>query len=295
MTDAPQPAPRRRLPPWLRKTLPVSAHSAIVQRVLGGFELATVCHSAKCPNRAECFAEGTATFMILGEVCSRECTFCAVDSGRPQPPRPAEPQTVAEAVARLGLRHAVITSVTRDDLPDGGASHFARTILAVRSRCPQTTVEVLTPDFQGDLRALDCVLDAEPNVFNHNLETVRRLYPMARHQADYDRSLALLAHAAGSQGDHRWTKSGLMVGLGETDDELMGAVADLRRAGCDILTLGQYLRPTDQSLPVARFVEPAQFDAWRAEALAMGFSAVVAGPFVRSSYHAADAIERNGA
>jgi len=262
---------------------------------LGGFELATVCHSAKCPNRAECFAEGTATFMILGEVCSRECTFCAVDSGRPQPPRPAEPQTVAEAVARLGLRHAVITSVTRDDLPDGGASHFARTILAVRSRCPQTTVEVLTPDFQGDLRALDCVLDAEPNVFNHNLETVRRLYPMARHQADYDRSLALLAHAAGSQGDHRWTKSGLMVGLGETDDELMGAVADLRRAGCDILTLGQYLRPTDQSLPVARFVEPAQFDAWRAEALAMGFSAVVAGPFGRSSYHAADAIERNGA
>lgn len=294
MNKTAQPAPRRRLPPWLRKTLPVSGHSAIVQRVLDGFELPTVCHSAKCPNRAECFAEGTATFMILGEICSRQCAFCAVDSGQPHPPRSAEPQTVAEAVARLRLRHAVITSVTRDDLPDGGASHFARTIRAIRRRCPGTTVEVLTPDFQGDVSAVDAVLDAEPHVFNHNLETVRRLYRTVRPQADYDQSLALLAHAAARQGENRWTKSGLMVGLDETDDELISALADLRRAGCNILTLGQYLRPTDDSLPVARFVEPAQFDDWRADALAMGFSAVVAGPFVRSSYHAADAIERDG-
>ena len=290
MSDAAQPAPRRRLPPWLRKTLPVSAHSTIVQRVLDDLELATVCHNAKCPNRAECFAEGTATFMILGEVCSRDCGFCAVGHGELLPPREGEPQAVAEAVARLNLRHAVITSATRDDLPDGGSSQFARTIAAIRTRCPQTTIEVLTPDFQGDFQALDCVLDAEPNVFNHNLETIARLYGAVRPQANYDQSLTLLAHAARRQGNGRWTKSGLMAGLGETNAELLAAIADLRQAGCDILTLGQYLRPTDQSLPVARFVEPDQFDAWRAEALAMGFAAVVAGPFVRSSYHAADAI-----
>lgn len=285
---------RKRLPPWLRKTLPPGGSSAVLQRAIETLGLATVCHSAKCPNRSECFAAGTATFMILGDVCTRSCSFCAVDKGPPAPPNAAEPQAIGEAIRRLKLRHVVITSVTRDDLPDGGAAHFAATIAAIRAVDPEATVEVLTPDFQGDLDCVDVVCDAGCDVFNHNIETAHRLYPLVRPEADYQRSLDILAHAAGQTGQRLWVKSGLMVGLGETDDEVACVLADLRRAGCHLVTIGQYLRPTDSALPVERFVPPEQFDAWRASALAMGFSAVAAGPFVRSSYHAGRMLVESG-
>jgi len=276
-----------RLPRWLRRPIPAGGRAAAVRRVLDELNLTTVCHSARCPNRAECFARGTATFMILGDVCTRNCRFCAVASGQPAPPRPDEPDAVAEAADRMGLRHVVVTSVTRDDLPDGGADHFARTIGAVRRRLPQAAVEVLTPDFLGSPAAVDTVLAAGPDVFNHNVETVPRLYPAARPGADYRRSLGVLARASAWSGTGRLhTKSGLMLGLGERDDEIRATLGDLRAAGCEILTLGQYLAPSAEHLPVGRFVRPEAFAAWQAEAKAMGFAAVAAGPFVRSSYGA---------
>jgi len=283
-----------RFPPWLKKRIPTAGQAAEVGRLLAELHLATVCSSARCPNLAECFARGTATFLILGDSCTRSCRFCAVKKAPPGPLRDEEPEAVAEACGRLALRHVVITSVTRDDLPDGGAGHFARTIRAVRRRLPKAVIEVLTPDFQGSTAAVETVLAARPDIFNHNVETVQRLYPTVRPEADYRRSLDVLAYAKrraveGNLALH--TKSGLMVGLGETADEVRECLADLRRAGCDMLTIGQYLAPSPEHVPVARFVDPDEFAAWEAEARAMGFKAVAAGPFVRSSYQAEQVFE----
>jgi lipoic acid synthetase len=285
------------LPPWLKRPIAAGPKAARVRAVVDAFGLATVCCGAKCPNRAECFTNGTATFMILGDVCTRNCSFCAVTGGDPASLRSDEPQAVAEAAATLDLQHVVITSVTRDDLADGGADHFARTIRAVRDRVPSATIEVLTPDLQGLARRLDTVLSAGPDVFNHNVETVPRLYSVVRPEADYERSLSLIAHADQWRrriGRKLATKSGLMVGLGERDNEIRAVMEDLRVAGCDILTIGQYLQPSADNLPVARFSPPGQFDAWRIEALAMGFRAVASGPLVRSSYHADNALKGLG-
>jgi len=275
------------LPPWLRRRLPADGCGEEVRALLAELGLATVCGSARCPNLPECFSRGTATFLILGQRCTRQCGFCAVAAGVPDAPRDGEPDAVAEAAERLALRHVVITSVTRDDLADGGAGHFARTIRAVRRRRPHATVEVLTPDFQGRAADVERVLAAGPDVFNHNVETVRRLYPLVRPGADYRRSLDVLS-AAKRLGCWLLTKSGLMLGLGESDDEVRQVLADLRGAGCDMLTIGQYLAPSPRHLPVARFIDPPAFDAWARQAGEMGFRAVAAGPFVRSSYHARD-------
>ncbi|MCD6365234.1 MAG: lipoyl synthase [Planctomycetes bacterium] len=281
---------RKRLPPWLKKAIPRPGKTAEVNRILDELQLATVCTSAHCPNRTECFSQGTATFMILGTRCTRNCGFCAVESAPPQPPRADEPQAVAEASERLGLRHVVITSVTRDDLADGGAEHFARTIRSVHQRVASATVEVLVPDFQLNASAIDTVLAAGPDVFNHNLETVRRLHPIVRPQADYRRSLDVLAYV--SQRAHLtpngriYTKSGLMAGLGEDPAEIVQAMRDLRAVNCNVLTIGQYLRPSAEHVPVDRFIRPEQFERWSAAGKAMGFEHVWAGPFVRSSYKA---------
>ena len=287
---AERPAPKR-LPAWLRRPIPLGAKASRVARTLDELNLATVCNGAQCPNRAECFACGTATFMILGQACTRNCGFCAVSHDSPKPPDPGEADAVARAAQRLGLKHVVITCVTRDDLPDGGAAHFAATITAVGARCPDAVIEVLTSDFQGNREAIATVVRTAPDIFNHNVETVPRLYPRVRPQADYQRSLDVLAAAGdlGAGGDRTlYTKSGLMVGLGETADEVRDVMRDLRDVGCAILTIGQYLAPSGQHLPVTRFVEPGEFDALAADARAMGFAAVAAAPFVRSSYLAED-------
>jgi lipoic acid synthetase len=294
--DEKPPKPKRRLPPWLKRRLPAAGRTGEVRQLLDGLHLATVCDGAHCPNRCECYARGTATFMILGETCTRNCRFCAVDSRDPGPPRAKEPDDVAEAADRMGLSYVVVTSVTRDDLPDGGASHFAETIRAIRRRLPQARVEVLTPDFQGDEAAIRTVLQAGPDVFNHNVETAPTLYETVRPQADYRQSLGVLAAAkrfAHELEKDVFTKSGLMVGLGETRDEITGVLQDLRAAGCDILTVGQYLAPSDAHVPVERFVPPEEFGEIEAEAREMGFRAVAAGPFVRSSYRA-DEVFRKG-
>ena len=288
-------ASRPRLPAWLRRKVPASGLAPGVRRLLDELNLHTVCTGARCPNRAECFARGTATFMILGRVCTRSCRFCAVPTGPPGLLRDDEPDAVAQAAAALGLRHVVITSVTRDDLPDGGAGHFARTVLAVRRRLPAAGIEVLAPDFLGRRDAIETVLDAGPNVFNHNLETVARLSPLLRPQASYARSLgvlALAAEGAARLGRPRHVKSGLMLGLGETDAEILAALGDLRRAGCDLLTLGQYLAPSPGHAPVERFVPPEEFEHWRTVAAGLGFAAVAAGPVVRSSYRAETLCDR---
>jgi lipoic acid synthetase len=247
--------------------------------------LTTVCQNARCPNIMECFTRKTATFMVMGNVCSRNCGFCAVSHGQTKPLDPEEPKRVAEAVSRLKLRHAVITSVTRDDLPDGGAGHFAATIRAIRQVAPNTIIEVLTPDFQGVPAHIRTVVAARPNIYNHNVETVPRMYPTVRPQANYQRSLGLIALVK-AEDPKMYTKSGLMVGIGETDDEIYAVITDLRRAGCDILTIGQYLRPSPDHLPIARFVHPDTFAAYERAARAAGFLAVASGPFVRSSYNA---------
>jgi lipoic acid synthetase len=246
--------------------------------------LETICESGKCPNRSECWTRRTATFMVLGEVCTRPCGFCAVPRGKPQPPADDEPQRLAEACARLGLKHVVITSVTRDDLPDGGADHFRRCVLAVRERTG-ATIEVLTPDFEADPAAIDVVLSADPEVFNHNLETVARLQRHVRRKSQYAVSLRVLEYARRSRPDVK-TKSGLMLGLGETSEEVFETLADLRAVGCDFLTLGQYLQPSPRHLPVERYVPPAEFDELGRLARKLGFREVASGPFVRSSYHA---------
>jgi len=279
----------QRKPPWLRRRIHAGRNITDIQHLLAELDLCTVCNSAMCPNMSECFARRTATFLILGDRCTRNCRFCAIDFALPRPLRENEPQAVAEAAARLELRHVVITSVTRDDLPDGGSGHFARTIAAVREKLPDATIEVLTPDFQGNRAAIDCVIEARPDVFNHNVETVPRLYPQVRPQADYQRSLAVLTHARGKAGElglATCTKSGLMVGLGESEDEVLQVMCDLRAAGCEILTIGQYLAPSREHIPVAKYVEPKRFKAYEKAGGNMGFSAVAAGPFVRSSYQA---------
>jgi lipoic acid synthetase len=271
-----------RLPEWIRKRLPRQNEIAPVLDVLRELRLSTVCQEARCPNLCECFARGTATFMILGRICTRNCTFCAVEKGTPAAPDADEPARVAEGAARLGLRHVVVTSVTRDDLADGGSSCFAQTIRAIRGRC-KATVEVLTPDFGGCPLDIDRVADERPDIFNHNVETVPRLYAEVRPMANYDRSLGLLRRVA----QHGLTaKSGLMLGLGETLDEVMQVLDDLRKAGCRVVTLGQYLRPSPAHHPVVRFVHPNEFEELRRAATRMGFDSVASGPFVRSSYNA---------
>jgi len=276
-----------RLPVWLRRPIARTGTYADVDGMLTELRLNSVCQSARCPNRGECFSEGTATFMIMGDACTRDCRFCAVESRPPAPLDADEPLRVAEAAQRLGLRHVVITAVTRDDVPDGGAAHFVATIEAVRQALPQAAVEVLTSDFAGMERSIDSVAAARPDVFNHNLETVPRLYPTVRPQAGYARSLRVLERVRETQCDLA-TKSGLMLGLGETAEEVVAVMRDLNNVGVRILTLGQYLRPSPAHLPVAEFVEPEVFADLAREAYRIGFSAVASAPFVRSSYHAGE-------
>ncbi len=283
--EAPERA-RPRLPEWLRLPLPTTAGYSKTRNLLLDLKLHTVCESAKCPNHWECWSRGTATFMIAGDRCTRACGFCAVSTAKPLALEEDEPARVAEASARMGLKHVVITAVARDDLADGGAGHFRRTIEAVRARNPGVVVEVLVPDFQDKDDAIDTVLSAEPDIFNHNLETVRRLTPSVRHRATYDRSLAVLGKVKEKRGAAMHTKSGMMLGLGETTDEVLEAMRDLRSSRCDILTLGQYLQPTLKHLPVVEFVPPARFAWFGEQAEAMGFVHVASGPLVRSSYHA---------
>jgi lipoic acid synthetase len=284
----PPASPPKRLPPWLKRTFPAGNENGFTNSLLRELKLETVCENARCPNRPECYSRRTATFMILGNVCTRPCGFCSVPRGETLEVEADEPARVAEAAARLNLKHVVITSVTRDDLPDGGAQHFYECILAVRARTG-AVVEVLTPDFMGDIAAIDRVLDASPEVFNHNMETVPRLYAKVRGRASYQRSLDLLSHVK-RRSPSIVTKSGLMLGLGETIGELFDVLADLRRHDCDVLTLGQYLAPTLKHVPIARFVPPAEFDEIASRARKLGFKQVVAGPFVRSSYHAEEMV-----
>ena len=274
-------------PPWLKIRFPNGPQYGQTRQLLQKGRLHTVCQEACCPNMFECFAQHTATFLIMGGYCTRNCAFCAVQHGPPPPLDPDEPQRVAQAAAELKLTYVVVTSVTRDDLPDGGAGHFAATIEALRGHIAGARVEVLIPDFQGNLKALHAVLDARPDVLNHNVETVPRLYPTVRPQADYAQSLELLKQAA-LYAPAIPTKSGLMLGLGESDDEIRSTLDDLRQANCRILTLGQYLQPTPTHLPVVRYVPPEDFSRLREAALNMGFDEAAAGPFVRSSYHAAE-------
>ena len=291
--EPPDATPRGRLPSWLKRQLPRGNGNFFTQNLLEDLKLETVCENARCPNRPECWSRRTATFMILGNVCTRPCGFCSVPKGEPLHVESDEPERVAEAAVRLGLKHVVITSVTRDDLPDGGASHFAECIFAIRERLPETAVEVLTPDFQGNVSAIDCVIAAGPEVFNHNIETVPRLYRVARGRAEYRRSLDLLERVKRT-APKMVTKAGLMLGIGETIDELFEVLADLRAIRCDVLTLGQYLAPTlKQSIPVARYVPPEEFDDLAAKARLLGFKQVAAGPFVRSSYHADEMVPGN--
>ena len=273
-------------PAWMKRPLPRSVGLRPMKNMLRELKLVTVCEEARCPNAPECFSRGTSTFMILGDVCTRKCGFCAVSKGRPLPPAPDEPGRVAEAVRLLKLRHAVITSVDRDDLKDGGATHWAATIAAVKQAAPATTVEVLTPDFQGKEWQIDLVIAAAPHVYNHNIETVPSQYLRVRPGARYERSLSLLQRVASKCKDTR-AKSGIMLGLGETRAEVLQVFRDLRDHGVEILTVGQYLAPTAEGkLPITRFIPPEEFDNYRYEAMLMGFSSVAAGPYVRSSYHA---------
>jgi lipoic acid synthetase len=274
-----------RHPPWLKVRAPGGPGFAATRATVKSLGLHTVCEEARCPNIGECWGHGTATFMLLGDVCTRNCAFCAVAHGRPLAIDPAEPFRVASAVARLGLRHVVVTSVDRDDLPDGGAEHFAATARAIKHQLPGCRVEVLVPDFQGDVAAVETVVGSPVDVFNHNVETVPRLYRRVRPGARYERSLAVLAAARGARADVV-VKAGLMLGLGELDDELFRVFADLRSSGCDVLTLGQYLRPSPAHLPVERYLPPEEFAALRTRALELGFRHVESGPLVRSSYHA---------
>lgn len=276
---------RQRLPKWLKRPLP-QAGMQFTTNVIADLRLETVCESAKCPNQTECWSQKTATFMILGNVCTRPCGFCSVLKGKTETVQLDEPGRVAEAAERLGLKYVVITSVTRDDLPDGGANHFYECVLAVRERTG-ARVEVLTPDFRGDRNAIHRVIESRPDVFNHNTETVPRLYHRVRRNAQYQRTLDLLKQIKDEAPDMP-TKSGLMLGLGETREELLEVCSDLRAVGVDMLTLGQYLQPTADHLPVERYVPPEEFDEIGQQMRGLGFSMVASGPFVRSSYHAGE-------
>ncbi len=278
------------LPPWVRDKRLRLKELHQVRSLVGAANLHTVCDEARCPNRSECFGRGTATFLVMGAICTRACRYCSVAHGKPQPLDREEPRRVAAAAARMGLRHVVVTSVDRDDLPDGGASHMAAVVRALHALEPAPTVEVLTPDFRGSLAAVDVVLAARPQVYNHNIETVRRLYPHVRRQGRYDWALTVLAHVARS-APGVVVKSGLLVGLGEAVSEVEATLVELREAGCQVVTVGQYLRPTGRQLPVARFWEPAEFAALEALGDRLGMR-VLAGPFVRSSYRAEEALEQ---
>ena len=285
-----EPHAGRRLPRWLKREVPKGNANHFTSRLLEELRLETVCENAKCPNRMECYSQKTATFMILGNVCTRPCGFCAVSRGRPDALEDDEPERLAEAAHRLGLAHVVITSVTRDDLPDGGADHFYRCVLAVRARTG-AAVEVLTPDFVEQKHALARVVEAAPEVFNHNTETVPRLYrPVRGPKSDYRWTLELLARVKQLNSAIK-TKSGLMLGLGESHEEILDVLSDLRAHGCDFLTLGQYLPPSPRHMPVVRYVPPQEFDELGRQARQLGFSKVASGPFVRSSYHARDMAE----
>jgi lipoic acid synthetase len=283
--NAPKPT-RPRLPAWLRLDLPTQSGFAKTRNLLDGLKLHTVCESAKCPNHWECWSKGTATFMIAGDRCTRACGFCAVSTAKPLALEADEPTRVAEATKRMGLKHVVITAVARDDLADGGAEHFRQTIEAVRAANPGIVIEVLVPDFLDKDFAIECVLRAEPHIYNHNLETVRRLTPTVRFRAEYDRSLGVLKKVKQKRGETIYTKSGIMLGLGETEEELLQAMHDLRASDCDILTLGQYLQPTLKHLPVVEYVHPDKFAEYKVIAEGLGFTHVASGPMVRSSYHA---------
>ena len=294
------PAPvRRQRPDWLRIRIATPERYRQVRSLVGRLRLNTVCQEARCPNIYECWGEhGTATFMILGEICTRRCGFCAVQTGKPEAVDPVEPANVAEAVSAMGLKHAVFTSVDRDDLADGGARHWAEVIAAIHERNPGTAVEVLTPDFRGVADALDVVLGARPEIFSHNMETVPRLYRKARPGSRYERSLELLADAAGRRdrgGYAGRVKTGIMVGLGERREEVSATLADIRAAGVQVLTIGQYLQPTQEHLPVDRFVPPGEFADYRREALELGFLHCESGPLVRSSYHAHEHVGNSSA
>lgn len=277
-------------PDWLRRRLPTGPEFEKIKEMLQKDRLHTVCQEAKCPNIWECYSRHTATFLILGSQCTRNCRFCSVETGPLLPPDPDEPLRVAEVARQMGLKYVVVTSVTRDDLTDGGAGIFARTILEIRRKMPDACVEVLIPDFQGNIDALQTVVDERPDILNHNIETVPRLYGRVRPEADYQRSLDLLGHVYRRDRSIP-TKSGLMLGFGETSNEIEQTLADLLKFNCRILTLGQYLQPSKKHLTVKRFIPPEEFDEWRETALAMGFKEVASGPFVRSSYHAKDLFE----
>jgi lipoic acid synthetase len=276
-----------RKPSWLKKRIPPFQDLQKVKSILSETDLHTVCQEARCPNLGECFSRGTATFLILGRVCTRGCGFCAVERDAPAPPDEAEPERVAQAVQKMGLHYVVITSVTRDDLPDGGASSFAETIRAIRALNPKINIEVLIPDFKGDLRSLKTVLKECPEVLNHNIETIPRLYSRVRPLADYKRSLNLIKRSK-EDSPHIPTKSGFMLGFGETQEEVLELLRDLREAGCDFLTIGQYLQPRQDRLPVVRFIPPEEFEEYKRIGEEMGFRAVASGPFVRSSFHASE-------
>jgi lipoic acid synthetase len=278
--------PRPRLPEWLRITLPTSDSFARTRGLLDELKLHTVCESAKCPNHWECWSKGTATFMIAGDRCTRACGFCAVSTAKPLALEADEPARVAEATRRMKLKHVVITAVARDDLQDGGAEHFRQTIEKVRELNPGIVIEVLVPDFLDNEAAIENVLVANPHIYNHNLETVRRLTPSVRHRATYDRSLSVLKKVKEKRGDTIYTKSGIMLGLGEREEEIVTAMQDLRASNCDILTLGQYLQPSLKHLPVQEFISPEKFAEYKVAAEEMGFVHVASGPMVRSSYHA---------
>ena len=275
----------RRLPQWLKVKMPGSEGYRQIKDLLDGAQLNTVCVEAQCPNIGECWDRGTATFMILGDICTRACAYCAVDTGKPEGIDLLEPIRVADTVEQMGLRYAVITSVDRDDLPDGGAFIFAQTIRQVRNRMPNTKIEVLIPDFQGDHDALKKVMDAEPDTLNHNIETVRRVFTRVRPKGDYDESLQLLANAK-EIAPGAVTKSGMMVGLGESWDEIVETMQDLRSVDCDLLTIGQYLRPSKRHVALAKWYTPREFDELAEIGMSLGFSHVASGPLVRSSYHA---------
>ena len=275
-------------PAWLKVKLPKGKVFSEVQKLVKGNALVTVCEEALCPNRGECWSHGTATFMLCGDVCTRACGFCATRTARPSPLDPEEPHKVAEAVARMKLQHTVITMVTRDDLPDGAAAHIAATIYAIRSASPQTVIETLTSDFNGKEESLALVMDARPHIFNHNVETVERLTPLVRFRAQYRRSLHVLQRAQEMAPGMVVTKSGIMLGLGETRDEIERTMDDLLEHGVSVLTMGQYLRPDARHLPVIRYVRPEEFDELRDIALTKGFRHVASGPLIRSSHHDAN-------
>jgi lipoyl synthase len=285
-------ATNNRLPSWLYRKLAPAGNTHFVAEQITELGLHTVCESALCPNRQECWSRGTATFMILGDVCTRACGFCAVKNGIPLTVNPEEPMNVALAVKKLNLRHVVVTSVARDELKDEGANQFAQTIRAIYELCPQVTVEVLIPDFSGRLDALEIVANAKPDILNHNIETVRRLTGTVRAKATYDTSLSVL-HSAHKLLPDSYIKSGIMLGLGESDDEVEQTLLDLLQVNCDILTIGQYIRPTRKHLPVAEYHTPEKFRYWKERGIQLGFKQVVSSPLTRSSYHAEEILHKN--